>query len=146
MKLLDVNILVQAHREDADLHGAARPWLEMMLRRAPGVAVTDLVLSGFLRVVTHPRVFKEPTPLREALDFAEDMRRRKHVKVLHPGENHWDIFSRLCGEADARGNHIPDAYHAAVAIEYGVEWITLDRGFGRYPGLRWSVPFGGSAG
>ena len=50
------------------------------------------------------------------------------------------MFLRLCREADARGSLIPDAFHAALAIEYGLEWITLDRGFARFPGLRWSSP------
>lgn len=140
MKLLDVNILVQAHREDADRHEETRSWLETMLREAPGVAVTDLVLSGFLRVVTHPRVFREPTPLIEAIEFAEDLRARHNVRLLSPGKRHWEIFRKVCAEADARGNHIPDAFHAAVALEKGLEWISLDHGFSRFPELRWSLP------
>lgn len=140
MRLLDVNILVQAHREDADLHAIVRPWLEQALRDAPGIAVSDLVLSGFLRVVTHPKVFKLPTPLDQALAFVEDFRGRETVSVVQPGLRHWDLFLRLCREADARGNRVPDAFHAALALEYGLEWITLDRGFARYPVLRWSSP------
>ncbi|MGC9452482.1 MAG: type II toxin-antitoxin system VapC family toxin [Oceanipulchritudo sp.] len=140
MKLVDVNILVTAHREDADLHKDIRSWLEGALRTPPGIAVSDLVLSGFVRIVTHPKIFRKPTPLRDALDFVADFRSRSTVTVVHPGTRHWEVFLDLCGKADARGNHVPDAFHAALAIEYGLEWITLDRGFGRYPGLRWSSP------
>jgi toxin-antitoxin system PIN domain toxin len=140
MKLLDVNILVEAHREDAARHQAIRPWLETLLAGAPGIALSDLVLSGFIRVVTHPKVFKTPTPLEQALGFAADLRSRSAITIVRPGSGHWEIFLRLCRNSDARGNLIPDAYHAALAIEYGLEWVTLDRGFARYPGLRWSCP------
>jgi len=140
MMLLDVNILVEAHREDAPRHDQMRPWLESRLARPPGIAVSDLVLSGFVRVVTHPKVFMIPTPLEDALEFVSDLRSRSSVSIIRPGSGHWEIFLELCRIADARGNFVPDAFHAALAIEYGLEWITLDRGFGRYPGLRWSCP------
>ena len=61
------------------------------------------------------------------------------VEVV-PGERHWAIFSRLCREAGARGNLIPDAWFAALAIESGCEWITTDRDYARFPGLRWRHP------
>ena len=140
MKLLDVNVLVAAHREDADHHDSIRPWLESCLAGNPGIAVSDLVLSGFLRVVTHPKVFKTPTPLVQALEFVADLRSRDSITIIRPGASHWDLFVNLCKSGDARGNLIPDAYHAALAIEFGLEWVTLDRGFARYPGLRWSSP------
>lgn len=140
MKLVDVYILVAAHREDADSHEVVRPWLELQLASATGIAVSDLVLSGFLRVVTHPKIFKTPTPLKQALEFVTDLRSRSSVTIVQPGSGHWNIFTELCKSADARGNFIPDAYHAALAIEYGIEWVTLDKGFARYPGLKWSCP------
>lgn len=140
MMLLDVNILVEAHREDAPRHEEIRPWLESQLGKPPGIALSDLVLSGFLRVTTHPKVFVTPTPLADALEFVSDLRSRSAVSIIRPGNRHWEIFLELCRAADARGNSVPDAYHAALAMEYGLEWITMDRGFGRYPGLRWSCP------
>ena len=140
MRLLDVNILVQVHREDADRHRELTSWLEGAMAEPTGVAVSELVLSGFLRIVTHPKVFIRPTPLDLALEFVEDFRDREAVHLLSPGTRHWRIFADLCKKADARGNLIPDAYHAALAIETGCEWITMNRGFSRYPGLRWEHP------
>ena len=140
MILLDVNILVYAHREDAERHGEFKAWLESALIQPGGVAVSDLVLSGCLRVITHPKVFNEPTPLDKALDFIEDFRFRDEVKLLAPGPGHWSIFMDLCRRAEAKGNVIPDAYHAALAIELGCEWITADRGFSRFRGLKWRHP------
>ena len=140
MILLDVNVLVAAHREDAENHQAIRHWLETELASPAGVGVSELVLSGCLRVVTHPKVFRTPTPLAGALGFVDDLRSRPEVRIYAPGADHWEIFTGLCQRADARGNLVPDAYHAALAMELGCEWISLDRGFGRFPGLRWRHP------
>lgn len=140
MRLLDVNILVQAHREDADQHSAIFNWLNNALAQSYGLAVSDLVLSGALRIITHPKIFKNPTPRLGAIEFLTDFRGRENVHILAPGVNHWHIFLELCQKGDAKGNQIPDAYHAALAIEHDCEWISLDRGFCRYPGLKFSNP------
>jgi toxin-antitoxin system PIN domain toxin len=97
-------------------------------------------LSGFVRVVMHPRIFIPPSSLEEALAFVGELRDRPNCVILAPGPRHWDLFVRLCRTAGAKGNLVPDAYHAALAIESGSEWITTDRGFGRFPGLRWRHP------
>jgi len=136
MKLLAVNILVHAHREDSERHREMKEWLETALDQPEGVAVSELALSGCLRVITHPKVFKQPTPLPVALQFIESLRNLDNLRVIAPGEKHWAIFVGLCRKAEARGNLVPDAYLAALAVETGCEWITLDRGFARFQGLR----------
>jgi toxin-antitoxin system PIN domain toxin len=72
--LLDVNVLVYAHREDAVDHTHFRTWLEEIIQRGQPYGISDLVLSGFLRVVTHPRIFQPPSPIRTALDFVRQIR------------------------------------------------------------------------
>jgi toxin-antitoxin system PIN domain toxin len=138
--LLDVNVLVYAHREDAQGHARYRQWLEAVVNSDSAYGLSDLVLSGFLRVVTHPRVFREPTPLTVALTFIGEVRDRSNCVHVMPGERHWEIFTRLCREADVKGNVVPDAYLAALAIESGAEWVTTDRDYARFPGLRWRHP------
>lgn len=140
MILLDVNVLVYAHRSDAPSHDRYREWLESVVNSDVAFGLSDLVLSGFLRVVTHPRVFREPSSLERALRFVAEIRERPHCVTVAPGERHWEIFTRLCREADARGNIVADAYLAALAIESGSEWITTDRDYARFPGLRWRHP------
>ncbi len=140
MRLIDVNILVHAFREDAPRHARLRAWLEELVYSEGDFAVADLALSGFLRVVTHPRVFNPPTPLTKALEFVEALRAQPNCIVLRPGERRWSIFTRLCRDAEARGNLIPDAYLAALAVETGSELISTDRDFSRFPGLRWRPP------
>ena len=137
MRMPDVNILVYAHREDAAHHERSRAWLEAAMAGAETLGVSDTVLSGFVRVVTHPRVFQTPSPLDLALDFAERLRSSPSAVRVSPGERHWSIFTDLCRRANAKGNLVPDAWLAALAIETGGEWITTDREFARFPGLRW---------
>lgn len=104
------------------------------------MGVSDLVLSGFVRIATHPRIFSPPAPAEQALAFATALRRQPTAVPVAPGPRHWEIFERLCLGAGARGNLVSDAYLAALAIESGSEWITTDRDFSRFPGLRWRHP------
>jgi hypothetical protein len=140
MVLLDVNVLVYAHREDAPSHRAYADWLNALINSDQAYGTADLVLSGFLRIVTHPRIFDPPSPMAEALRFAALLRSQENCVVIAPGPRHWDIFHRLCSEAGVKGNLVPDAYLAALAIESGCEWITTDRDYSRFPGLRWRHP------
>jgi toxin-antitoxin system PIN domain toxin len=138
--LPDVNVLVYAYREDAPRHDRYRAWLEGVLNAREAYGLSDLVLAGFLRVVTHPRVFSPPSPTGHALEFADALRGHPNCVHVAAGERHGDIFAGLCREARAKGNLIPDAYLAALAIESGSEWMTTDRDYSRFPGLRWRDP------
>lgn len=140
MVLPDVNVLVSAYRDDAPEHGSCRTRLESVLHAEEAFGISNLVSSGFLRIVTHHRIFARPSPLDEALAFVDVLHGQPHCVPVHPGVRHWDIFTSLCRDAEATGNLVPDAYFAALAIESGCEWITLDRDFARFEGLRWSRP------
>ena len=141
MILMDVTILVYAHREDTTDHPAYRDWVEDTINNGGAYGVSELVLSGFMRVVTHPKVFACPTPLEMALDFAKQIRGQPQAVPIRPGPRHWAIFEELLRSSDATGNLVPDAYHAALAIESGCDWITTDKGFLRFAGLRARHPF-----
>lgn len=143
MQLPDVNVLVYAHREDTEDHSRYREWLVGLLESPRAYAISDLVLSGFLRVVTHPRIFREPSSRGAALRFVHQIRDRNHCVRVEPGPRHWDIFEDLLDAGDAKGNLIPDAYHAALAIEHGCEWISTDRDYARFPDLDWRHPLAG---
>jgi hypothetical protein len=134
--LPDVNVLVYAHREDVPDHAAYRTWFEGVINGDEAYGISELVLSGFVRVVTHAKVFNKPSPLADALAFADQLREPPTSVRVEPGSRHWDIFRRLCLEFGAKGNLVPDAYLAAMAIESGCEWITTDRDFSRFRGLR----------
>ena len=139
MRLADVNVLVTAFRDDAPGHKVCRGLVEDMVAGPLPYGVSDLVLSGFLRVSTHTRVFDPPSPVEEALAFADAYRGGAGAVPVEPGPRHWAIFASLCRTALAKGNLIPDAYLAALALESGCEWVTADRDFGRFPNLRWTL-------
>jgi hypothetical protein len=140
MVLPDINVLVYAFRSDLPQHDLHRRFLLGLLGGDESFGLSGLVLSGFVRVVTHPGVFATPDPIEDALAFTETLRSSERAVWIEPGPRHWEIFERLCRGANARGNLVPDAYLAALAIESGCEWITTDRDYARFPGLRWRSP------
>jgi toxin-antitoxin system PIN domain toxin len=143
MRLVDVNVLVYAHRLDTPRHQDYAGWLRNLLADQEPWGFSELVLSGFLGVVSNPKVFKQPTPMESALEFAELLRDQPNGVPVEPGQRHWGILTQLCRTAGVKGNLVPDAYLAALAIESGSEWITTDRDFSRFPGLRWRHPLDG---
>lgn len=140
MVLLDVNVLVSAMREDAPRHAVARAFVDTLRSAPEAFGISDLVLSGTLRVLTHPRVFAPPTPTVTALQFIDALRASPNAVRVTPGVRHWEIFRALLDVSGARGNLVSDAWHAALAIEHGCEWITDDADFARFDGLRWRRP------
>jgi uncharacterized protein len=138
--LPDVNVLVNAFRADVGDHVLCRNWLQKVVGGVSRYGIAPQVLSGVIRVATHPKVFARPSVLAETMEFCNFLLEQPHCVVIQPGEQHWSIFCRVCKEADARGNLAPDAWFAALAIESGCEWITLDRDYARFPGLRWQTP------
>jgi toxin-antitoxin system PIN domain toxin len=138
--LPDVNVLVHALRTDGSDHDLCRPWLDGVVNGDSRYGMSPQVLSGVIRITTHTKVFRQPSGLDEVLGFCEVVLTQPHCVVVRPGGVHWGIFTRLCRESDARGNLVPDAWFAALAIESGCEWVTLDRDYARFPGLKWRLP------
>jgi toxin-antitoxin system PIN domain toxin len=141
MILMDVNVLVYAHREDTNDHLLYLRWLESLLNGDVTFGYSELVLSGFLRVVTHRKIFETPSSLSKAVQFANQIRDAGTSILLSPGEHHWGIFLGFIDAINAKGNDIPDAYHAALAMEWGCLWVTTDKGFKRFEGLKSKHPF-----
>ncbi len=135
MQCPDVNVLVSAFRTDAPHHALCRGWLDDALAGGDMLAISELVLSGVLRVLTHPKVFAPPTPLPAATAYVYSLLAHPRVMALRAGTGQWRVFMQLCERTHAAGNRIPDAFRAALAIEHGCEWVTLDRGFAALPGL-----------
>ena len=144
--LLDVNILIYAFRADLPQHAVCRSWLMSVISGDARFGLSPAVLSAVVRITTNARAFKSPSAIEEAFGFCEDLLGQSHCQVVEPGERHWDIFRRLCIETDTRGPRVSDAWFAALAIEWGCEWVTLDRDYARFPGLAWRVPAPGPPG
>lgn len=140
MILADVNVLVYAFRKDDPLHPIGRRWLDAVVLGSQRFGVSKLVLSAVVRVTTNTRTYKEASSYDDAFGFCADLLEQPHCDVIEPGEDHWAIFERLCKDTNTKGPRVTDAWFAALAIEHGCEWVTFDRDFARFPGLRWSVP------
>lgn len=136
----DVNVLLNAMNVSTTEHPEVSEWFENALNGPTPVGIPSLVFSGYLRIITNPRVFERALKPEQALESVAAIRTAPAFVPIEPGPRHWEIFTDLCRNADAKGNLVPDAYLAAIAIEHGCEWITADRGFGRYPGLSWRHP------
>jgi toxin-antitoxin system PIN domain toxin len=140
MQLPDVNVLVAAFRGNHPAHEQARGWLERLLQSSERFGLSEYVLSGFLRVVTHRTTAIGQVSTEEALAFTGHLLTAGGATRLRPGTGHWAIFTDLLRSTSTAGGRVSDAYHAALAIENDCEWVTFDRDFARFPGLRWTSP------
>jgi toxin-antitoxin system PIN domain toxin len=140
MILPDVNILVNAFRKDASEHQRCRTWLDRTILGDSRFGVSPLVLSAAMRITTNPRTFRPASTIDDVVGFCNDILNQPHCQVVEPGERHWSIFTKLCADTKTTGPMISDLWHAALAIEWGCEWITLDRDYARIPGLKSRQP------
>ena len=140
MILMDVNVLVYAHREDVKDHLAYRVWLDSVINGNTKYGFSELILSGFVRIVTHSKIFEIPSTLEQALTFANQIRSSSQAVCFAPGSKQWSLFLQCTEEINATGNDVPDAYHAALAMEWDCQWVTTDKGFRRFKGLKVKHP------
>lgn len=135
----DVNVLINAFRPDCGQHKKCKSLLESEIVSGRAYAVSPLTLAAMVRITTTSRFHEEPSTVAECLDFADALLSRSNCVVIEPGNGHWSIFKNLLVSAKARAKLVPDAYYAALAIEHGCEWVTLDRDFGKFKGLKWRL-------
>lgn len=140
MTLLDVNILVYAHKSESPFYPAISQWLGDFAESDRVFALDNTVMLGFIRIVTHPRIYQPPSEISASLRFIQELLGRPNCTVLKPGVQHWQLFSALCTRLGARGNAVPDIYLAALALEVDCDLASADKGFGRIPGLKWRNP------
>ena len=141
MLLPDVNVLVYAHVEESTPdHADYADWLTRLATGPEPFALSVLVLSGFIRIVTNRRIFDPPSTLDQSFAFVSSLLERPTARIVGPGPDHLDILERLCRESRATGKLVADAQHAAVAIEHGCTMVSTDSDFSRFPSLRWQHP------
>jgi uncharacterized protein len=136
MLLLDVNVLLAAHRRDHPQHHTVRPWFDRLLAGDDQFAVPHRVWASFLRLATNRRIFEVPTPREEAFAFIDAVVAQPHHLPTGPGPRHLALLRRACEDADASGDLIPDAVLAAVAAEHHCDVVSLDRDFARFSSVR----------
>ena len=140
MLLLDVNVVLAAHRDDHPRYRSVRAWLDAMLAGGEQFTVPLLVWGSFLRLATNRRIFDVPTPRRDAFAFIDALIAQPGHLHVAPGPRHLDLLRALCDEADALGDLVPDAVVAAIAAEHSCEVVTLDRDFARFASVQHRRP------
>ena len=110
--------------------------MEQALIGPEPVGLPEQVLAGMIRLVTNHRIYQDPSTPAAVLSFCDAILDAPASMRVRPGERHWGIFHGLVSRHGLRGNDIPNAYLAALALEQGATWVTTDRGFARYEGLR----------
>ena len=135
MKLLDVNVLLYAFRKDVEQHSSYRRWLMGQLGSGQELGIPDVTAYGFMRVVTHPKIFQNPSSRDEAFSFIDTLRAHPRLRSVLPSSRTWEAFKTLCVASAARGNLMTDAWIAALAMEHGAVVVSADKDFARFPGL-----------
>ncbi|CNW47745.1 Conserved protein of uncharacterised function with PIN domain [Mycobacterium tuberculosis] len=136
MFLIDVNVLLAAHRGDHPNHRTVRPWFDRLLAADDPFTVQNLVWASFLRLTTNRRIFEIPSPRADAFAFVEAVNAQPHHLPTSPGPRHLVLLRKLCDEADASGDLIPDAVLGAIAVEHHCAVVSLDRDFARFASVR----------
>lgn len=141
MLLPDVNVLIYAHFEDSTPdHPEYADWLTRLATGPEPFALSVLVLAGFIRIATNPRIFERPSTIDTAFSFVSSLVERPTARLVGPGPDHFVILEQLCRESGATGKLVADAQHAAVAIEHGCTMVSADADFSRFQALRWQHP------
>jgi toxin-antitoxin system PIN domain toxin len=139
--LPDVNVLVYGYRRESPHHERYAAWLTDLVGGADDLGLVDQVFVGFVRIVTNPRIVADPAPTGDALAFVDAVRGARRGRWLPPTDAAWERFAGLsAGDPMLRGNLVPDAWLAALALTHGCRLATADRGFARFPGLDWFAP------
>lgn len=141
MIAVDTNILVYAHRPEMPFHDRAREVLDETLMKPEPLAVPWPCVHEFLAIVTHPRIFREPTPIDVALDALDRLRQSLDGGFLGEGDGYLEALDSLARPARLQGPIIHDARIAAICHYHGVrELWSADRDFSRLSAIQVTNP------
>ncbi len=140
MILTDANLLIYAHVTNLPQHGAAKQWLDAVLNGPAPVGLPWQSLLGFLRIVTNPRIFERPEPIKDAWNQVNEWLTCPTTWIPQPTERHAEILEGLMVNLNITSNLVPDAHLAALAVEHGLSLFSTDGDFGRFPDLKWENP------
>jgi toxin-antitoxin system PIN domain toxin len=136
MIAVDTNILVYAHRADSTWHVAADQVLTELAEGASAWAIPWPCVFEFYAIVTHPKIYSPPTPVRDALTQIGYWMESPTLVLLHEGDGFWDSLQPFLHGAAVQGGAVHDAHIAALCLRHGVKkLLSADRDFSRFPAL-----------
>ena len=144
MILIDANLLIYAGVSSLPEHERAQHWLDAQLSGTAPVGLPWQSLLAFLRITTNPRVMARPQSIKDAWRQVEAWLGASPAWIPVPTSRHRDVLKDVLISGDARGDLVPDAELAALAIEHGLTLCSSDRDFARFPKLRWIDPLSAS--
>ncbi len=136
----DINLLIYAYNDGSPFHDPAKGWWEGLVNGNERVGIPWVVSTGFVRLMTHPRVLDRPSAPSEAVEYVTQWFRFPHIGPINPSSEHIVHFRRNLVAAGVGGNLVADAHIAAIAMEYQAEVHSNDTDFSRFPGLLWRNP------
>jgi toxin-antitoxin system PIN domain toxin len=140
VRIPDLNLLIYAVDRDAPEHATALRWWNALLSGSETVGLAWIVMLGFVRLTTNPRVVRSPLTSDEALDYVDRWLAHPTTTVVGPTRKHAAVLRDLIASTGTAGNLVTDAHLATLAIEHGAELYSADRDFGRFAGLDWVNP------
>lgn len=144
MIALDTNVLVAAHRRDSRWHPEASHAVQSLVEGDRAFAIPWSCLHEFIGVVTHPRIFPDPSPTARAVGQVGAWLGSPAAVVLAETPGYWAVLQETLTSAQVTGPRVHDARIAALCLHYGVsELWTADRDFSRFPRLRVRNPLVG---
>lgn len=142
MRIVDLNVLLYAVNTDAPQHDRVRDWWERAANDEDTVGLAWIVLLGFLRLATNPRVFPRPLAPDAACAKLDTWLSLENVRVVREKDDHWETMKPLFGAIGTAGNLTTDAHLAALALSHDAVLVSCDTDFARFKGLRWENPLG----
>lgn len=141
MIAIDTNILVYAHREDSPWHEQAVKKVMKLANSGNPWAITWPSVHEFVAIVTHPKIYDPPTPLKVALAAIEAWQASSGLRMLGEGPGYFETLSVQAKAGKIKGSKIHDARIAAICLHHGVKKLwTADRDFSSFPELKCKNP------
>jgi toxin-antitoxin system PIN domain toxin len=139
---VDTNVLVYASRTETEFHEHAARLITQLAEGERPWAIPWPCVYEYLRVVTHPRLFKPPSTQAEAISRLTMLSGSPSLTFIGSGPLHFSALVDAAEQSGARGNLFFDVHIAALCREHGVsEILTMDRDFSRFSGIKVRRPF-----
>jgi uncharacterized protein len=140
MKIIDVNILIYAVDRQSQYHARVLNWWNAAMNGDEQIGLPWIALSGFVRIVTNPKLLDSPLSVEQAVDRVDAWLAQPMVVIAVERDNHWSLFREFIRDVGTVGNRTTDAHLAALAVSRAATLASCDRGFARFPQLRWENP------